>query len=650
MKLYIAEKPSLGRAIAEALPKPHSKQDGFIRLGNGDCVSWCIGHLLEQAEPEAYDPRFKKWSHEHLPIIPEKWQLQAKAKTKKQLSVLRKLIKEADQLIHAGDPDREGQLLVDQVIEHFGVKGEKRNNIQRLLINDLTATAVKRSLQQLRSNNDFVPLSTSALARSRADWLYGINMTRAYTLQGRKVNYNGVLSVGRVQTPVLGLVVKRDQEIKNFKSKPFYEVLAHVQTSNQQVFTAKWKPSDACQPFMDEDNRVLSQKLANNVAARINNKPATLDSDTRKKKTQPPPLPYSLSSLQIDASKRFGLSAKQTLDACQSLYEKHKLITYPRSDCRYLPTEHLKEKQNVITAIANNCNALSSASKNTDLHLKSKAWNNGKVDAHHAIIPTTKKSKMSSLTKPELQIYQLVATQYLCQFYSKYEYAERTVTLTIEGGHFIAKEKQTITLGWKALFSHDSKDDNNKTTTSIPPLSKKDNLQCIKGEVLEKQTQAPKHHTDATLLSAMTGIARFVKDPNVRKILRDTDGLGTEATRANIIELLVKRQFIYRQGKLVKAAEAGTALINYLPESASLPDMTAQWEAELNDISCKKASYHSFISPLTIKLKELVDHSLDTLPTGLKNIKQTKGRGFKRKKRSNGSGHSSKRSSKQKTA
>ena len=214
MKLYIAEKPSLGRAIAAALPKPHKKQQGYIEVGNGDVVTWCIGHLLEQADPEAYDPSYAKWQLEHLPIIPQQWQLKAKAKTRSQLTVLRKLVRQATQLVHAGDPDREGQLLVDEVINHLKVSAAKKSQTQRLLVSDLNLAAVKKSLSSLRSNQEFVALSISALARSRADWLYGINLTRAYSILGQKSGFHGVLSVGRVQTPVLALVVNRDREIK----------------------------------------------------------------------------------------------------------------------------------------------------------------------------------------------------------------------------------------------------------------------------------------------------------------------------------------------------------------------------------------------------------------------------------------------------
>ncbi|MCW8863341.1 MAG: DNA topoisomerase, partial [Colwellia sp.] len=402
MKLYIAEKPSLGRAIAAALPKPHKNHKTHIEIANGDVVSWCVGHILAQADPQDYDDSLKKWSMETLPIIPEKWQLKPIARTRGQLTILRKLVKQADDIIHAGDPDREGQLLVDEVIDYLNVSKTKKNNIKRLLISDLNLSAVKRSLTSLKPNQDFMPLSISALARSRADWLYGINLTRACTLQGQKQGYNSVLSVGRVQTPVLGLVARREQEIANFTAKPFYQVLAHLSDNQSSLnngvsFTAKWQPSEACHPYCDEEGRVLVKALAMNVVSRIHGQEAIVKSVNTERKQQSQPLPFNLSSLQITAAKQFSMNAKLVLDVCQALYEKHKLITYPRSDCRHLPKEQFKQAQGIIDNLAVSNLPCCEQAKNAEISIKSKAWNDKKVTAHHAIIPTEKSPKNITL-------------------------------------------------------------------------------------------------------------------------------------------------------------------------------------------------------------------------------------------------------------
>jgi DNA topoisomerase III len=633
MKLYIAEKPSLGRAIAEVLPAPHRKADGCIYVGNGDCVSWCVGHLLEQAEPDAYDAKFKQWRLDHLPILPAQWQLKPKANSRKQLAVLRKLVKEADQLIHAGDPDREGQLLVDQVIDYLKVRSNKRDSIRRCLINDLNPAAVTRALSQLRDNKEFIPLSTSALARSRADWLYGINMTRAYTLMGRKVGYQGVLSVGRVQTPVLGLVVRRDEEIERFVAKPFYQLIAHVVTQQGEHFKARWQPSEACLPWQDDEGRVLSKALAENVQSRIHQQPAIVTASSCKLKKQPPPLPYNLSALQIDAAKRFSMSAKQVLDTCQTLYERHKLLTYPRSDCRYLPLEHLTDRRTVIDALANNSPPLSQAAQGADLALKSKAWNNSRVEAHHAIIPTSRKMDTGKLNQAERNVYELVARQYLAQFYPAHEYSDSQIDLEIAGGRFTARARVSLKPGWKALLPTRKENDKNESAlnTSLPSLKESDICLCEKGEVLEKQTTPPKPFDDASLLAAMTGIARYVQDPDLRKVLKETDGLGTEATRASIIELLFTREFLQRSGKQIRSTPAGRGLIHSLPEIASTPDMTARWETELDAMSQRQGSYGGFMQPLLASIHELIAQSQAVLPDSLKNITHKKAPGKKRR-------------------
>ena len=608
MRLFIAEKPSLGRAIADVLPKPHQRGDGFIKCGNDDVVTWCVGHLLEQAEPDAYDPKFKQWRLEHLPIIPEKWILLPRKEVKKQLSVVEKLIHQADVLVNAGDPDREGQLLVDEVFSYANLSAEKRDGILRCLISDLNPSAVEKAVQKLQPNRHFIPLAISALARARADWLYGINMTRAYTIRGRQVGYDGVLSVGRVQTPVLGLIVRRDLEIENFQPKDFYEVLAWVKEEKTSenptaLFSALWQPSKACEDYQDEDGRVLSLGLAENVVKRITDQPAEVTEYVDKREKETAPLPYSLSALQIDAAKRFGMSAQSVLDTCQRLYETHRLITYPRSDCRYLPEEHFAERHKVMNAISQHCQSYQTLPSVVDTEQRNRCWNDRKVEAHHAIIPTAN-TRSINLSIDEQRIYELIARQYLLQFCPDAEYRKSKITLSIAGGTFVAQARNLQTAGWKELLGKEDEDENQEPL--LPIVKKGQILYCERGEVVSKKTQPPKPFTDATLLSAMTGIARFVQDKELKKILRETDGLGTEATRAGIIELLFKRGFLTKKGRNIHSTETGRILISALPDIATQPDMTAHWEAQLTDISQKQASYQQFMFTLNQMLPDLV--------------------------------------------
>ncbi|CDT85330.1 DNA topoisomerase III [Vibrio coralliirubri] len=635
-RLIIAEKPSLGRAIAAALPNPQKKDQGFIKCGNGDVVTWCIGHLLEQVEPDAYDDRYKKWNLADLPIVPEQWQLRPRKTSSKQLTVIRKLLKDATQIVHAGDPDREGQLLVDEVIDYCKVSKAKKESMDRLLISDLNLPAVKRALSQMRSNRDFIPLSISALARSRADWLYGMNMTRAYTLLGQKAGYQGVLSVGRVQTPVLGLVVRRDEEIENFIPKDYFTLHALIPYQNNgQSFDirARWKPSEACKPWQDEEGRVLNRKLVENVANRIANQPATVTESEQKQSKQAAPLPYSLSALQIDASKRFGMSAQQVLDTCQSLYEKHKLITYPRSDSRYLPKEHYSQRESIVDAIANNAKELQSGAQDADLSLKSKAWNDSKVDAHHAIIPTPKKSSVNGLSANEMKIYQQIARQYLMQFYPPAIFADAKLVFDIAGGVFIAKGRQLINPGWKVLMGKTDTEEKGDGTDTVPPLDKGTVLTCREGVIGDKKTEPPKHFTEATLLQAMTGIARFVANKDLKAILKETDGLGTEATRAGILDTLFKRQLLTRQGKSIHSSPAGRGLIHALPEDSTFPDMTAHWEHQLQGMAERNQAYQPFMQALESKIDGLMGKvKTGEVPESLRHLPKVERPAFKRRK------------------
>jgi len=636
MRLFIAEKPSLARAIADALPGTGKKEAGCIRFASGDVVSWCIGHLLEQADPDAYDPAFKKWSHDHLPIIPKQWQWVPRKQVGAQLSALRKLVKEADQLVHAGDPDREGQLLVDEVIAYLKVPTAKKAATQRLLIADLNQAAVQRSLRQLKPNADFQPLSTSALARSRADWLYGINLTRAMTLQGKVVGYQGVLSIGRVQTPVLGLVVGRDDSIEAFVSKPYYEVVALLETDQGKRFNAKWVPSEACEPWQDDQGRNLSQPLAQNVVQRVSFKPASVTRLEQKTINQPAPLPNSLSSLQMDANRAFGMSAQQVLDTAQSLYETHKAITYPRSDSRHLPAEHFAEAAAVTKAIETslsnlNHSGFSDTGGRLNLKQKSKAWNDAKVSAHHAIIPTQR--SLSRLNADELKVYSLVCRNYLAQFMPVWKKLDTKVDVTIENGLFRASQTDTHDLGWKALFPSARNKEDEPATPPLPALKEGQALQSLQAECLEKHTTPPKPFTEATLLAAMTGISRFVSDASLKSILKETDGLGTEATRAGIIELLFKRGFLQRQGKNIHATQAGKTLIHALPDRITQPDLTARWESVLGDIASKKARYEDLMVPLEQGLTELCGQLRTVVPSGLAGLGSKPGKAFGRKRK-----------------
>lgn len=603
MRLFIAEKPSLARAIADVLPKPHRRGDGYIACGNDQVVTWCVGHLLEQAQPDAYDSRYARWSLADLPIIPEKWQLQPRSSVAKQLNVIKRLLQDASQVVHAGDPDREGQLLVDEVLDYLELTPEKRHATQRCLINDLNPQAVERAIDRLRDNRDFIPLCVSALARARADWLYGINMTRAYTILGRNAGYNGVLSVGRVQTPVLGLVVRRDEEIENFVPKDFFEVKAHIVTPADERFVALWQPSESCEPYQDEEGRLLHRPLADHVVARIGGQPAMVTGYNDKRENDIAPLPFSLSTLQIEGSKAFGLSAQQILDICQKLYETHKLITYPRSDSRYLPEEHFAGRHAVLNAISvHQPDLMPQPVMDTDI--RNRCWDDKKVDAHHAIIPTARSSNVH-LTDNEQKIYGLVARQYLMQFCPDAVYRKCVIDLDIAGGKFIAKARFLAEAGWRTLLGSKERDEENEGTP-LPVVAKGDELLCERGEVVERQTQPPRPFTDATLLSAMTGIARFVQDKALKKILRATDGLGTEATRAGIIELLFRREFLYKKGRYIHSSDTGRALIHSLPDIAARPDMTADWESTLTRISEKNCRYQDFMQPLVATLQNLI--------------------------------------------
>ncbi|QBM16508.1 DNA topoisomerase 3 [Marinobacter sp. JH2] len=617
MHLYIAEKPSLARAIAAALPGPYQKGQGWIRCGEGHhsvTVSWCIGHLLEPAEPANYNPAWKRWRLEDLPLVPDQWQLTPKDSVKQQFKVLESLIRNAKLITHAGDPDREGQLLVDEVIRFVGSKVP----VKRVLINDLTPNAVARAIANPKENTAFRSLSHSALARQRADWLYGINLTRFYTLTYQQQGEQGVYSVGRVQTPVLGLVVDRDNTIEHFEPKPWFRIegvfQAAEEESDPRPFTGRWLPDGQFQDHLDEEGRLLNRDIANDIANAVDGRPGRIVESRFRDRPEPPPLPLSLSALQIEAGRLFRMGAKEVLDTAQNLYERHQLITYPRSDSRYLPEEHFNQREQVIRAIGRAAPELAPHTERLDSSRRSAAWNDKKVDAHHAIIPTVRPSPNGKLTPSEQKIYGLVSRYYLMQFSEDAVHREGKLTVQVQEHKFRATETALFSPGWKALELKLKDKASEPQKPPLPRLEHDEPTICRQAEVKERKTQPPQHFTDATLLSAMTNIARFVANAELRKTLRETDGLGTEATRAAIIDTLFKRDYLLREKRFIRATEKGKALIAALPDSARTPDRTAVWEATLEGIRRGEDDPRAFLETLKNEIRGFI-HQLE-VPKG----------------------------------
>jgi DNA topoisomerase-3 len=610
MRLFIAEKPSLARAIAEALPRPHKPARLHIECGGGDVVAWCAGHILQAAPPEAYGAEYKTWRLEHLPIAPREWKLEVCAP--ELLRSIARLLKTAERVVHAGDPDREGQLLVDEVLQFLGYRGP----VDRLLVSDLSFEAIRRQLDALEPNAKYRPLYESALARQRADWLYGLNMTRLYTLLGRAAGYKGVLSVGRVQTPLLGLIVARDAAIARFRPVPYYLVAAELRAGGGERFWAFWVPPEGAPT--DEDRRLLGRDVAEAARQRVVGQEGRIAACTEDTRTETPPLPYSLADLQMDAGRRLSMSAQRVLDACQSLYETHRLVTYPRSDCAYLPEGQLIEAFDVFTAIKAQAPALGDAARKADWTRRSKAWNDRKVTAHHAIVPTpTMRRDVASFTESERAVYELVCRRYLAQFYPPHEYLQTTIELEVAGERFEASGRQTTTLGWKALYADpetegapipaEAEIDRERERVAPPPrLTPGARVTVDVAAVLAKRTSPPKPFTDASLIAAMVSVAKFVQSPDVKKILTEADGIGTPATRAAIIETLFDRKYVERVGRTIVSTETGRALVRSLPEVATTPDMTAVWETAMRAITEGTQTSSAFLDRVGAQLEKLV--------------------------------------------
>ncbi|MBR6889309.1 MAG: DNA topoisomerase III [Selenomonadaceae bacterium] len=593
MRLYIAEKPSMARELAACLKNPQ-KCNGFIKTSGG-IVTWLVGHVLEQAEPDAYDPKYKIWRAEDLPIVPKRWKLEVNPSTNQQFQIVKNLIAKADEIIHAGDPDREGQLLVDEVLDFVGNK----KPVKRILLNALDETSILRANKNLRDNAEFFNLKQSALARSRADWLIGMNLSRAYTLAARRRGYRDlVLPIGRVKTPTLGLVVRREREIKNFKPVNFYNIRATFAHLNGN-FLAQFKPSKKMldlQAF-DSEGRLIDKKFAEELIKKFSNAP--LDGKISSFKTierkEGQPLPFSLSTLQVTAGKAFGYTPQQVLEAAQSLYEK-KLTSYPRSDCEFLPTTQFRDAQKILKHLsATNNESLKNLVTHANSTVKSRAWNDKKISAHHAIIPTQKPLNMQ-LPAVELNIYNLIAKNYAVQFYPPHIYDETVVEVKYKGEMFTSRGKVVKQLGWREFYVAPKVKADDETEMILPRMKTGDDVTHKKSELKQGTTTPPKPFTSSSLVQGMKDIHKYVKNPDAKKQLKDVYGIGTEATRAAIIEDLIQRGFLQVVKKSLQPTEKAYLLIDALPDEMTYPDATAIWEDKLHSMSAGDGTLEDFLA------------------------------------------------------
>ncbi len=595
MRLYIAEKPSMGREIAACLAGPVQRKDGYLVTREG-VVTWLFGHILRQAEPEEYDGRYRRWRAEDLPIIPREWRLLVAKDCEKQFAVIKGLIAKADEIVHAGDPDREGQLLVDEVLDYLG----NEKPVKRILLNALDEESIRKANGNLRENAEFYHLKQSALARARADWLIGMNLSRAYTLAARRAGHEGiVLPIGRVKTPTLALVVRREREIENFKPVDYFGIRGEF-SHEKGSFLAQWRPRED-QPGLDSENRLLDRKIAEEKLTWFLQEPreGVLTSYQKMKKKEPAPLPFSLSSLQVLAGKRYGYDPQLVLDTAQKLYEK-KLTTYPRSDCEYLPMNQFGDSGKILGNLGGiDHEELSKWAGGADGGIKSRAWNDKKISAHHAIIPTTVRASLSALSEPERNLYLLIARGYIAQFYPLHLYDQTKIEITYKEELFTASGRTEQELGWKVMYLSGRKkeEEAEEDETSLPPMKKKDPLVFETGEISSRVTKPPARFTPATLLAGMKEIHKYVKNPEAKKQLKDVYGIGTEATRATIIDDLIRRKFLAQQGKKKYLIPQPSAylLVDALPDEMTYPDSTAIWEDRLHSMSEGDGSLEEFL-------------------------------------------------------
>jgi len=601
MRVFLCEKPSQGKDIARVLGA--SQRGNGCYSGAGTVVTWCIGHLIEAAQPEAYGEQYKRWSIEQLPIIPEHWRVEPKAATAAQFKIVKQLVCQASELVIATDADREGEMIAREIIDLCGYRGP----IQRLWLSALNDASIRKALSALKPSNETLPLYYSALARSRADWLIGMNLSRLFTLLGRQAGYDGVLSVGRVQTPTLALVVVRDREISRFVSVPFWTVETAL-SSGGQPFVANWIAPDGCS---DDTGRCLQHTVAQQAADRMRIAgSAQVVSVETERVCESPPLPFDLGTLQEVCSRQLALDVQETLDMAQALYETHKATTYPRSDSGYLPESMLAEVPAVLSAVLATDPSLRPLLDQLDRTQRTRTWNDGKVSAHHGIIPTLEPADLSAMSDTELAVYKLIRARYLAQFLPHHEFDRTTAQLLCGGQNLQAIGKQVIISGWHQVLAvpeADDADGESAPRSQVLPTMR-EGLSCQVGQVDLKalKTLPPKPFTQGDLVKAMKGVAKLVTDPRLKQKLKETTGIGTEATRASIIKGLLDRGYLIKKGRAVRASEAAFTLIDAVPAAITAPGTTAVWEQALDMIEAGSMTLDTFVEKQSMWVTQLV--------------------------------------------
>lgn len=605
MILVIAEKPVLGKAIADALPGTATMKNGCIYKGDY-IVTWVFGHMLSLKEPEDYDIGYKSWNINSLPIFFKDWQVKigkdgnlnkGQISKSQRVNQIGNLLKQADEVIHAGDPDDEGQLLIDELLRWFNYKGI----VKRLDTANTTLAAMKKALLHMTDNKPHEPYGWSAYARSVADLMVGINMSRLFSCKNQTL-----LTIGRVQTPTLGLVVNRDLAIEGHHKQKYYTIGCDINFNNDTV-QADFIPAKTDSNLVD--GHILSKEYAEQICNRLKGQVLKNINITKKIVYEAPPLPFNLVKLQTYCSGKFGYSPQQVLDITQSLRENHKAITYNRSDCQYLSEEHYKEAPVTMKAVIMN---IRYKPKSLDMNLKSKCFDSSKISAHFAIIPTNQKVNLDKLSEAEKNVYLAICKYYIAQFMPKAKKEQTNLSIELGNGEAIkAVSTVIIEQGYRSIFNEAEKDKASNLSKMPEGIY---SGKITDTDIAEKETKPPSRYTKASLNEDMTCISKYVKDPKIKQLLLSKDegkegergSIGTSATRSSIIESLVKRGFLREDGKKVISTALGRELYRILPDEIKKADMTAEWWAIQEEIQNGTANYNKLIDSVYDTIKHIV--------------------------------------------